>query len=205
MLSVQTKHGSYQFTFHNNKHKMNGMISLNTSTLNNSFCVGMMKKKEHVCNSCYAKTLESMRPNVRNRYELNSVALAKKLKPNELPHIQGSFVRFNSFGELINLTHYKNMIAIAEANPHTTFTLWTKRTALIKNAIANLDNLIHVYSSPTKNVESKLPKGFNKVFTVFNLPYVRENNVEINCTKSCRSCLLCYTHNDTVFVRELIR
>jgi hypothetical protein len=94
-------------------------------------------------------------------------------------------------------------LAIAEANPATTFAMWTKRLDIVKPV--RMDNFIYVYSSPQKNVVAPLPKGFDKVFTVFSKPFIRENGVGINCQQSCAACLLCYTRNDIVYVNEALR
>lgn len=197
---------TFQFTYHNNKHKMNGMHSLSTSTKGNKFCHKMHNNCNYICSSCYAFTLESMRGKVRRRYELNTKALSsRRLKDREIPIVDYKFCRFNAFGELVNLTHYFNLVAIAEANTNTTFALWTKRISLLKGKVHQLTNMFHVASSWKKNIEMELPENFNKVFTVFNKPYARENDIDINCTASCRTCLLCYTHNDVIFVRELVR
>jgi len=206
-LQFEISNGNtYQFSFHQNRHKMNGMYSLSTSTKANKFCQVMHQEADCVCSSCYAYTLESMRDNVRKRYILNGKTLSDRLlKDSEIAIIDFDFVRFNAFGELLNLTHYFNLMAMVEANPDTTFALWTKRPVLIKDHMVKWDNLFYIYSSLMKNEEAELPKSFDKVFTVFNKPYAREHNISINCTQSCRTCLLCYTKNDVTHIRELIR
>ena len=204
-MLYQLSTGDIQFTVHK-EYKLKGLASLNTSTLENPFCQKMICNKDLVCGRCYAKTLEQFRHLVHERFAKNGVALSKKIKDSEVPIVNWKTVRFNSFGELINATHYKNLLKIVEANPGTMFALWTKRYDIIKKHRKDFDNLIHVYSSPKMNtVSTKFEKMFDKIFTVFNIKYVRENNVDINCTGSCATCMLCYTHNDVKYINERVR
>jgi|SRR5271157_55697 len=187
------------------QNKMGGMTSINTSTVHNPFCQMMRQTKRNVCASCYAHTQESFRKKVVSPlYFSNSMLLSGVLlKDSEMPTIKSSHCRFNSFGEIFNLTHFQNLLNIAMANPQVTFALWTKRLDIVKPVL--LPNLIYVYSSPQKNVVSNLPKGFDKVFTVFSKPFIRENNVDINCELHCATCLKCYTHNGIVNINEALR
>lgn len=198
--------GSILFTFHLNDYKMREMYSLNTSTKANKFCNTMHGNKDCVCSSCYAFTLESMRGKVRRRYEENGITLSKRvMKDSEVPILDFDYTRFNAFGELLNIIHYRNLMKIVEANPKVVFALWTKRPELFKKEMVLADNLFYIYSSLKRNEEPKLPKGFNKTFTVFNKPFAREHDTPINCSASCKSCLLCYSDNDIIAIHELIR
>ena len=48
------------------------------------------------------------------------------LEPHEIGRVFSDVLRINGHGELINDTHYRNICAIAEANPHTLVVLWTR-------------------------------------------------------------------------------
>lgn len=188
------------------KNKMAGMTSLNTSSVENKFCERMASNKKMVCRTCYAIKLEKFRKHgIGKVFVNNGKILYKKLKAKDTPQFNCTAVRFNSFGELINVTHYKNLLAIAEANPHTIFALWTKRTNLIRKYKKNLPNMIHIYSSPEVNKVSDPGPEFDKIFTVFDKKHVSENNIDINCSEQCKGCMLCYTHNKTRYINERLR
>jgi len=196
------------FTYHEEKpgkpNKMGGMMSLNTSSHNNPFCVRMHGNKKSVCRACYSWTLEAFYEKQLAHYLISNGDILSTTIMEGVPILDRLYCRFNSFGELLNKTHYHNLLGIVDANPQTTFALWTKRLDIVKNP-AKRDNLIYIYSSPIKNVEARLPKGFDKVFTVYSKPFIRENAVAVNCAKHCKTCLLCYTKNNTAFIKEEMR
>jgi len=197
-----TQHKEYK----NGKNKMAGMTSLNTSSLANKFCESMSKNKKHVCRTCYARKLESFRKtSYGNAFSNNNLILSKPIRVMDIPTFKAGAVRINSFGELINVAHYKNVLAIAEANPNTIFTIWTKRVNIIRKYKKALPNLIHIYSSPEVNKVNDPGPEFDKIFTVFSKAYVRENEVDINCKAQCLGCMLCYTHNSTRYINERLR
>jgi hypothetical protein len=51
-------------------------------------------------------------------------------------------------------------------------------------------------------VPSKLPKGFDKVFTAFAKG---SDMTDINCHGACNDCRLCYSHNNTTYINEIIK
>jgi hypothetical protein len=184
--------------------KLAGIISINTPTSTNPFCQSM-QKKDSVCKSCYAQRYEKLRPNIVEAFKRNLFLSERELLPQEIPAINEQIARFASYGELINMMHFINMIRIALANPRTVFTLWTKRYRIVQRVLKLMgkpDNLILIYSSPIVGEVSALPKGFDKVFTAF----ARGSDMtDINCHGSCNTCRLCYSHNDTVNINEIIK
>jgi hypothetical protein len=186
------------------KGKMVGIPSINTSTTDNTFCQAM-QKTDSICKSCYAQRYEKLRPSMVNAFRRNKFLSERPLQPEELPAINAQIARFASYGELINMMHFINLLRIALANPRTIFTLWTKRYRIVQrvlNVLGKPDNLILIYSSPVVGVPSKLPKGFDKVFTAF----ARGSDMtDINCHGACNDCRLCYSHNDTTFINEIIK
>jgi hypothetical protein len=198
-----TKHVEYK---NGKKNKMAGMTSLNTSSLDNKFCEAMAKNKSLVCRTCYARKLESFRKHgIGKVFVNNSKILSKKLRVKDIPKFKCKAVRFNSFGEIINVAHYKNMLAIAEENPDTIFALWTKRINIVRKYKKDLPNMLHIYSSPEVNKISDPGPEFDKVFTVFDKAHVREHDIDMNCSEQCLGCKLCYTHNKTRYINERLR
>ena len=104
--------------------KMIDITSVNVSSQENTFCQSMVKAKNTVCTKCYSNRYSKMRPSLEKRLIENSKVLSEQLlSKTEIPLFNARYVRFNSFGEIINDTHYKNLIAIAQENPHTVFGL----------------------------------------------------------------------------------
>lgn len=188
--------------------KMEGMWSLNTSPSVNPFCFNMRKVKNGICKSCYSKISEARFAKARDAWINNYHVLSNaRLKDRDLPIFKRSILRLQAHGDLANRTHYKNLIAIVDASPQTTFALWTKNLGVIKQGgLIKRDNLIHVYSTPLLNfLEPRVPEGFDRVFTVYSRPFVASNKVKINCALHCNSCRLCYQHGEPVFINELIK
>ena len=178
--------------------KLKGIPALNTSPLNNKFCKAMSSKKDSICGSCYSinmlKTFRKMCDPPFRRY---GEFLSKKVHPSEyLPKPPNAlYVRFSAHGELINLNHTINLFKICGLSPNTTFTLWTKRMNLVWKVIKQIgkpSNLILVYSAMGLDVETTVPKYFDKVFIVQT-----KKNDKTNCFGGCIDCLKCYTKTDT--------
>ena len=185
--------------------KMEGIFSINTSTTNNKFCQQMAKTSD-ICKGCYALRNEKMRPNLVKALERNEELFTQKdFIPEEIPF---KVIRFHSFGELINRTHWNNIVKLVLVNPSTRFSLWTKRVNII-HAFLNEggiipSNLTLIYSNPSLNSERKTPpKGFHKVFNVFESKFIKDNGIDINCGgKSCKDCMICYSDSKVVVVNE---
>lgn len=185
--------------------KLAGVWAINTSPLDNPFCLKMAENPDNICSHCYSqKMLRGLRRNCRSSMKRNGDLLQEPLV--RIPKIRKPHLfRFSAHGELFNRQHAENYFAIARNNPHVTFAFWTKRVNLLVG-LEKPENVLLVYSSPKLDVVSPLPKGFDKVFTVFtgrdNVP----EGMEINCAgKKCVACRLCYSHNDITFINELVR
>lgn len=190
--------------------KMQGIDSINTSSLKNEFCQKMASNEKSICNKCYSNRTSKMYTSLEKRLIQNSELLSGGFLPLEqLPFINSSVMRFDSFGELINHIHFINLLNIAEKNKHCRFVLWTKRKDIVKKVLDNREkpeNFHLIFSSPVKNQVAKLPQYFSKVFTVFDKKTAQNDNIAINCGgKKCIDCMLCYTDNDTIFVNELLK
>ena len=202
-----TEHKAYNpKSLTHGKNKMQGMCSLNTSSLSNAFCKAMSRNKSFICHNCYARKLESFRAAAMGGcFDRNGAILSKPIKDSDIPRLNYLHLRFDAFGELTGKVNYHNFVAIAEANPRTTCVIWTKRTDIIRKYKVKLDNLIHISSSPRMNTIEGDLKLFDKIFTVYNSAYIRDNNIEVNCEQFCSTCLKCYTHNDIRYVNEKVR
>ena len=184
--------------------KMTGIQSINTPTSTNPFCKSMQKTNT-ICKKCYAQRYEKLRPSLVNATTRNLFLAERYLELGEIPRFSDEIVRYHSYGELINMIHFINYMYIAAANPHTIFTLWTKRYGIVHRALkgrSKPDNMILIYSSPVVGKVSALPKHFNKVFTAFAKD---TDTTDINCHGACNTCRLCYSHNDTVNINEIIK
>jgi hypothetical protein len=189
--------------------KLEGFKSISTNTMTNNFCIKMNgKAKSTICASCYSMSmLKGYRKNTAPALQRNSDLLSSRvLKTDELPHIVDEYFRFSSHGELINSKHLRNLIKIAEHNPHTTFALWTKRRDLISQYAKRWPmptNLILVYSNPKVDaVMDTPPRFFDRVFNNVTDEY----KGEANCTgQKCKDCLLCYKWHTTDVIVEHVK
>jgi len=169
--------------------KLHGIGAINTDTTSNEFCT-RQKDTDTICGKCYShRMLSTYRKSCVPAFSHNSELLSKSVIPADfLPTINQAYFRFNGHGELINATHYENIVNIARKNPHCTFTLWTKRASLVRDH-AVPDNLILVFSNPAIDKVIGVPRGFHKVFNNVN----KASGIAQNCTgKKCLDCLLCY-------------
>ena len=179
--------------------KLQGIPSVNVSSLENEFCKIASKVKGSICNSCYSNRLSKLRKNLEIRLLGNSDLLSKRiLKDYELPVFNNRYVRFNSYGELINEQHMANLINIARKNPHTTFGLWTKRSDLVMKfeKVPNIKYIFSVSKVDGTCTNSKVLDYFDKVFIAMS------SSEGTNCTTNCMSCMLCYTDNSVTVIQE---
>lgn len=192
--------------------KMEGMQSLSTSCLCNKYCKNRSSNSELVCSHCYAQRQMKMYKNLNACLERNTKILTGRiLKEAEIPMINASFFRFESFGDLINATQVINYFHICKKNKHVHFALWTKNPWIIEEAIESGEkkpsNLQIVYSSPCLNeVIEPVYDFIDKIFTVFDKNYIKEHNVDINCgAKSCLLCNKCYRKNNVRYINEKLK
>ena len=188
--------------------KMQGMTSINTSTKMNDFCK-MMAETDTVCAKCYARGLESFRAEgglgYCKRWYENGLELSSEPLKKVPTFRKATIIRLHAFGELINRMHLDNFKRIAEHNFKIIFTLWTKRLNLF-NGFVKPSNMILIYSEPKINrIDSFVPEGFDKVFTVYNKKFAKENGVNINCEQKCITCMKCYSHNNIQVINETMK
>jgi len=200
-------------TNHSQGNKLEGFRSINTSVELNAFCQKMISKKEKgklntICERCYASTMEkrfnSLRSNIKDNFDILTTQL---LKPQQLPLLLDRVFRLHSLGELENNTHFRNYLTLAEVNPKTRFTLWTKRNDIVRDVLEHDSlpkNLSLIFSNAKVNSKDiKLPQHFTKVFT--NYTKQGSEDVVINCSNKCKDCMLCYSDNSITHIRELVK
>lgn len=207
--------GGLHYTVNHNG-KMQGMESLSTSCTVNELCKKRHTEGNSICAHCFSFRMSSLwktlnGPLIENTRILTSSILDKSV----LPTISVRQFRFESFGDLNNWIQVANYFNLCRVNPEVRFALWTKNPWFIEEAIKNgykkPRNLQIVLSSALINVETSPRYDFvDKVFTVFDKEYIKQNDVDINCgARSCVKCGLCYRRNPrgmkTVFVREKLK
>ncbi len=199
---------------HITKHtgKMECINSASTACTMNPFCQERSKDKNSICYKCYSKNYLNYRKSLRVCLERNTLILTQSIIPwDDLPRIYDRFFRFESFGDLINATHFINFIRIAQKNPETNFALWTKNIEIVNSVLDSgefdkPENLFIVYSSRDLNKKEDLSlfPHADKVFTVYDKEHAKD--VNINCGKrKCIECRLCYTKNKVTEISELVK
>jgi len=197
------------------KSKLDGFMSLNTSTINNQFCQKMFSSRltDIICNKCYAKTLEKRYFSKTDKLDTNASILSESIMIwDHVPYYPLlSVLRVHSIGELINDIHFINIVLIARKNPHCNVALWTKRPDIVKRVFksgySKPANLILIYSNPRVNCdyEIKVPEYFDKVFSNYTKDFVKQNSVDVNCNRTCKDCMICYQHNDIEQIKEIVK
>ena len=197
----------------NHNGKMEGMVSLSTSPLQNRFCQARAKNKKTICSHCYAITLSQMFPSLVRMLGNNLEILSSKVIPVEqFPVLNLRFFRFEAFGDLSCVTQYRNYVNLCLRNPGTQFALWTKNPQILAQAqrqgVVKPKNLTILVSSPLVNVEidlAKIPLA-DKSFTVYTEGYAKEHGITINCGgRACLTCRRCYSRGGAKKIHELIK
>lgn len=201
----------------NHSGKMKNMLSLSTSVASNGNCRKNQQIEGSICQHCYAESLVNQRKTLKEKLELATDFLTSHIiEWEDIPYINALLFRFEAFGDLNNEIQVVNYFNIARKNSGTTFALWTKYPIAIKRAMDSYGiekpaNLIIIVSSPFCNYELKLEtvqRNFpfvDKVFTVYEKEYIKENGVEINCgARHCFTCRKCYSKGNGVqYLREI--
>lgn len=169
--------------------KLEGIDALNTSPLDNPFCIA---STEGVCGKCYSKrAMSGYRSRANPAFMMNGRILSSILIPREeIPRTKAASFRFNAHGELLNRLHFLNLTRIADENWQTRFALWTKRDDLVDTS-AVPGNMTLVYSvreiaEGQEFPRETLPVGYDWYFAV-----TREKEAKL-CRGKCIDCLRCY-------------
>lgn len=202
--------------------KMSGFPSISTSVALNPICQARAKDPDSICAHCFAMSTVARYTALGVHLAENTTVLCKDVLPIELlPRFTFAvnMCRFESFGDLNNVTQVINYFNIARVNSHVHFALWTKNPKLIALALVCLkgtgnpgkpENLNIIYSSPMLNtcagdVFSRYP-FIDKVFTVYDKQTIAKENITINCgARACASCGLCYFDKVVKIVNEQLK
>ena len=198
-----------RFTTHSGK--LDGIQSLNTSVALNPICAKRAQVRGSICAHCYADALVKMRKGLRENIANNTRILTENIIPaKEWPIINARVFRFESFGDLMSVNQVINYFNFAKRNPKTTFALWSKNPEYIARALdeghKKPRNMIIIQSSFKLNeVDAPRYDFIDKVFTVYEKAYAKENNVTITCgARNCLECGRCYRKTKQVeYVNEL--
>ena len=203
---------------------MFGIVSISTSPLLNPYCKARREKAEKegvdcICLRCFSIAGLEYKQNNQPKLARNTELLTTvKLEQSEIPLVDSAsgYLRFESFGDLINTTQVKNYFNIALKNSHLKAALWTKNPGIIRKAIKEgaikPANLTIVYSSPIVGTPAayesilRLFPFIDKVFTVYTKKQSADLNIDINCgARSCATCGRCYENKGGAFVNELLK
>lgn len=199
--------------------KIEGLFSLDVACKNCEFCMKMQASQDPsvICTLCYT---QSMYETAKAAHAITGEILSKlELTDDEAAAvaIPAGLFRFNSDGELINLTHALNLLRIAATHKMTSFAIWTKRPAILDAAVKKYgkpDNLIVGVSSPFINTPfSGNWTWCDFIFTVYTpgriAAAIAAGSRECN-GKKCLACgFKCYKERRTeagpVHVAEVLR
>ena len=196
--------------------KLKGINSISTAVFLYRQCAINASIPGSICAHCYARKYAGMRPELARKLELNYVLFTTCIIPVELlPVINARYFRIESFGDVNNKIQCINYFNLCYKNPAVIFGIWTKNPHLYRGAIAagykKPENSVFQLSGLFENMtdaDVKKIYGHNKdiadrVFIVYSLEYIKENNININCGgKCCLGCLNCYGCNDIKVIRE---
>ena len=191
----------------NHTGKMKGMSSVSTCCLENPLCIRNQSTPGSICQHCYAKTMQEMYKDLKNKDIANIELYTKTLiDAKDIPDVNSQWFRFESFGDIFNKTHLTNYMRIAEKNPKTNFALFTKNYGVAmeyfkenkcpKNVTLVISSM---FLNKPMNIEpfyktGAFEEGQCKCFTVYDYDYLKKHKeVNINCgSRSCLGCKLCY-------------
>lgn len=184
--------------------KLENIRSLNTSPLQNNFCL-VMAESNTVCSKCYSiQSLKTYRKGCDKAWGRNGdILTAEVYGDEEMPFLNDAIFRIHSHGEVIDMTHMRNILALARRNPQTTFSFFTKRKDLVKQLEEGEvpDNVVMIYSNAVLDrVMQEPPAGFHKTFNVVT----SRDTHKINCgARKCVECQACYKFDTASVIVEL--
>lgn len=193
--------------------KMKNIQSLNTDCTINPNCLKYCKIDGSICQKCFAQNMHKMYGPAFNYFINTEILTAGVLDKEDLPFIYALYFRIEAFGDLNNEIQLINYFNICKKNPRVNFALWSKNPQIIKKVIEEYGykkpkNLNIILSSLFINKEINIDSfdWADKVFTVYDKNYIKENDIEINCgARSCATCLKCYKKNKIKIINEKLK
>jgi len=218
MITESQYVNNYWITYHKSKpetNKMQGLLSIMFDFPD--FCMENRKNCRSICKNCYAFIQSSIRgrslwPKLRHNSEVFSNSMIN-FDPITSPL---NILRFSSFGEIINIQQFLNIILTAKANPQLYTAVWTKRYNIVKGLLHLIPkNLILVWSASTINSTTfVIPHGFHHSFYVYKNEELLNDAKKraefqgfyvIHCQKICKDCQHCYKNRERSIVMEVIK
>lgn len=198
--------------------KMAGMNGISTSVKLNPLCQKAQKDENSICFHCFAENIYSSQA---YKLAFNTLVLCTyEFSYEQMPYLNCSQFRIESFGDLMNELQAVNYIKLAIKNYSVRFGWWSKRPAIAYNAYVKYfdsckpENIRHVHSSKYLNHIEDIRGRFmlktgdmiSHVFTVFSAEYAIKYGVEIHCLKSvCIACKQCYFNDNQYFINEIVK
>lgn len=171
----------YQVPFHDTG-KIENLYSCDSSCNGCSFCQKIRENGKDnpllICNYCYDNEQEKRWVNVKNRHGLQLLIISSVLfTEEELSTLKISgLCRFNSSGDIENVTMARNYIRIAKSHPSVYFGLFAKNTLPVVIATdmeGKPGNCKYVQSSPI------IGKRLNRLAPYFDIQFVVYPDEEI--------------------------
>lgn len=198
--------------------KMEGIPAISTNCTCNKRCMERAKNPNSICSKCFATATVKRYNALAEHLTANTELLTSRiLDDDELPRMgfNVGMLRFEAFGDLINIEQAINYLNIARINAHVHCAIWTKNPDILQkavNAVGKPNNLVCVYSSPILNSPVKFETisrrypCIDKVFTVYDKKTIAEKNLNVNCGgRSCKACGRCYFDLDTKEIIEQLK
>lgn len=193
--------------------KMQNMISFSTSCLENPRCKERFKNRRLVCSKCFARRQLMRQKTTREKYAVCTLFFTTvEITPDDVPPLFARYLRFESFGDLINVLQVKNYFTIAEAAAAIPAALWTKNPDIIEAAIqagaVKPANMKIVYSVPeidrrmTAAEKQTILKQYPFIDSFF---FVERAPDIISCQKNCFLCGRCYEITDGLQTVEKLK
>lgn len=193
-ILIQSLHTVHHISTNKRKSKLNGINSLSTSCLDNSFCCERMKDETCICSECYSGTQQKQQLALQDRNIINGIILrnieipVKAWKKYYSRLDLSNFFRIESFGDVQNKLQAINYINFMTAFPRVHFGVWSKNTGIWYFAMQEKgkpQNMVYNVSSekinkPNTHTE-KTFGNVDHVFTVYDKKFIKENNIAITC------------------------
>lgn len=205
------------FTHHTGK--MEGIPSISTNKYLNENCKKLMNSKDSncICKYCFVDKVTNQYKDVEPCLTQNhNILTSRILEIQEIKALasvlaNAQIFRFESFGDLNNVTQLINYNNIAKYYKRTRFALWSKHYSILfqffKLGFKLSENITLVLSSPLINQELSnilvdRIKTYHKRTITFTVVNVKSDKV--NCGgRKCIECRNCYDKKNPHDVIEL--
>ncbi len=144
---------------------------------------------------CYARKLERLRPSVRNAYMNNYELLLndpdKFWMQVEEAVKKARFFRFHVSGDIPDASYFGHMVDVAARNPHCDILCFTKKYAIVNDAIANgmvLPKNLHVLFSVWRDIPYENPYELPEAHIRYRDGFTTSSPSAVECGGNCTNC-----------------